>query len=221
MNQLNLTLGAETLPTEIQTAMIAGWAGRDKAAVEEHIVELEALGVPRPTSTPIYYRVSAARVTTAAEIESTAAASGEVEPVLLRTAAGLWVGVGSDHTDREVESYSVAVSKELCAKPIASRLWPYGAVDDHWDELILRSWILENGDEVLYQEGTLATLLPAEELMAGSNPPLEAGTIMFCGTLAAQGGIRPSRTFRYQLEDPVRGRSIDSRYSVRPLPLVS
>jgi hypothetical protein len=221
MRTLELSLGGEVAATEIHTAIVAGWAGRDKAAVEHHIVELEELGVPRPSRTPLFYRVSAARVTTDADVESTAAASGEVEAVLLRSVGRLWVGVGSDHTDREVEAYKVAVSKELCAKPIAAELWPYEEVEGHWDELVLRAWIVEDGAEVLYQEGTLASLLSAEDLMAASEPPLVDGTIMFCGTLAAQGGIRPSERFRYELEDPVRGRSIVASYAVRPLPMIA
>ena len=46
----------------VRTAVIAGWTGRDKEALEKHIKELEELGVPRPASTPIYYRVAAARL---------------------------------------------------------------------------------------------------------------------------------------------------------------
>lgn len=220
MIELNLTLGGEAVPTRIDTAIVAGWAGRDKAAVERHIVELEELGVPRPSATPLFYRVSAARVTVDAEVESTAAASGEVEAVLLRTGGKLWVGVGSDHTDREVEAYKVAVSKELCAKPIAAELWPYEEVVDRWDQLVLRAWIAEGGEEVLYQEGSLASLLSGEDLMAASEPPLADGSVMFCGTFEAKGGIRPSARFRYELEDPVRGRSIQAAYTVRVLPMV-
>ena len=52
---------------------------------------------------PVFYRVSASRLTTAEEIESTAASSGEVEAVLLNHEDQLWVGAGSDHTDREVD----------------------------------------------------------------------------------------------------------------------
>jgi uncharacterized protein DUF2848 len=217
---LDLTLDGEPAATEIRTAIIAGWAGRDAAAVERHIVELEELGVPRPSTTPLFYRVSAARVTTDPEIESTPAASGEVEAVLLRRAGRLWVGVGSDHTDREVEAYGVAVSKELCMKPIAAELWPYEEVEDHWDRLVLRSWIREGGAEVPYQEGSLASLLSAAELMAKAEPSLVDGSIMFCGTFEARGGIRPSDSFRFELEDPVRGRSIGAAYSVSSLPLV-
>ena len=45
-------------------------------------------------------------------------------------------------------------------------------------------------------------------------PPLKDGTLMFCGTLAALGGIRPSAEFRYRLGDPARGREIAGRYAV-------
>jgi hypothetical protein len=38
--------------------------GRDPAAVEKHIRELEALSVKRPASTPIFYRFAAARLIT-------------------------------------------------------------------------------------------------------------------------------------------------------------
>jgi hypothetical protein len=187
----------------------------------EHVAELEALGVPRPSQVPVFYRVGAARLTTEDEIESTAASSGEVEAVLLRHEDELWVGVGSDHTDREVEAYGVAVSKQLCDKPLAPELWRYAEVAPHWDRLTLRSWITEDGKEVEYQAGTLAELLPADELLEGSEPPLTNGTLMFCGTFPAQGGIRPAPAFRYEIEDPVVGRTIAGRYAIRTLPLVS
>src|ERR1700722_5986933 len=100
--------------------VIAGWTGRDKAAVEKHIRELEEIGIARPSSTPIYYRASASRLTTANRIEATgSASSGEVEFVLVQWEGQLWVGVGSDHTDREVEKYNITVSKQMCDKPIA------------------------------------------------------------------------------------------------------
>ena len=70
---LNLTLqsGPDAVRRDvaIENAVVAGWTGRDATAVEKHIRELEALGVKRPASTPIFYRVSAARLTTDAEIE--------------------------------------------------------------------------------------------------------------------------------------------------------
>jgi hypothetical protein len=221
MPELTLKLGGHATVTHLQTVIVAGWTGRDRHAVEEHIAELEALGVPRPSSAPLFYRVSATRVTTAPEIESTTASSGEVEPVLLQCDGRLWVGVGSDHTDREVEAYGVAVAKQLCDKPIADELWPYDEVAGHWDRLILRSWITEDGAEVPYQDGTLDALLAPDTLLRHAQPPLADGTLMFCGTFAVQGGIRPAHAFRYELADPERGRSITGGYAIRELPLIS
>ena len=155
---LSLTLQAKsnTRPSEvaIEQAVVAGWTGRDPAAVEKHIKELEALGVKRPATTPIFYRVSAARLTTDDMIEATGEGSGgEVEFVLLQHAGKLWVGTGSDHTDREVEKYGVTVSKQMCEKPIAPVFWAYDDVAPHWDRLILRAHVVEGGKRALYQEG--------------------------------------------------------------------
>jgi hypothetical protein len=40
----------------IDHAVIAGWTGRDAAAVEKHIKELEVLGVKPPATTPFLSR---------------------------------------------------------------------------------------------------------------------------------------------------------------------
>src|ERR1700682_120487 len=86
----------------IGQAVIAGWTGRDAEAVEKHIKELEALGVKRPATTPIFYRVGAAWLTFDPSIEVLGdKSSGEVEFVLLHSQGTLWVGTGSDHTDRD------------------------------------------------------------------------------------------------------------------------
>jgi hypothetical protein len=216
--------GATTSEVTITSAVIAGWTGRDPAAVMKHVKELEALGVKPPATTPIFYRVSATRITTAEIIEATgAASSGEVEYVLLQTGGKMWVGVGSDHTDREVETYGVTVSKQMCDKPIAAQFWPYDQVAPHWDKLMLRSFIPEKGQRVLYQEGAVAGMLPPMDLIGrytNGGKALAEGTIMFCGTFAAKGGIRPADRFDYELEDPVLGRKISAGYAIQTLPVL-
>src|SRR5258707_9112672 len=153
-----------TLP--INQAVIAGWTGRDPVARDKHIAELEAIGIVRPASTPIYYRVAARRLTTEDSIEvSGTESSGEVEFVLIGWQGRIFVGVGSDHTDRKVETYSVTVSKQMCDKPIAPVLWELEDVAGHWDKMILRSHALAGGTRVLYLEGTLDNLLPVEDLI--------------------------------------------------------
>jgi len=204
--------------------VIAGWAGRDRAAVDHHIEELAAIGVPRPSTVPLFYRVAAALLTQADTIECVGdGSSGEVEPMLFVHDGRLWLTVGSDHTDRSAETWSVALSKQACAKPVARHAWPLDSVRERLDTLRLRSWIEEDGREVVYQDGTLASLLPAPELLerylAGRAVP--DGLVMSCGTLGAIGGVRASTAFRMALEDPAGGRVITHAYRTRVLPVVA
>jgi hypothetical protein len=220
---LTLHSGSDARSSEIaiSEAVVAGWTGRDTAAVEKHIRELEALGVKRPATTPIFYRVAAARLTTADTIEAVGENSGgEVEFVLLQHAGRLWVGTGSDHTDREVEKYGVTVSKQMCDKPIAPTFWAFDDVAPHWDQLMLRAHIVESGRSVLYQEGAVTAMLDPRALIKrhAANGRLPEGTLMFGGTLAADGGVRPTNEFAFELQDPVLGRSITHAYRVRSLP---
>jgi Protein of unknown function (DUF2848) len=200
--------------------VLAGWTGRDRAALELHIDEMEKLGIRRPPSLPVFYRVSAARLTRADAIEVCGAdSSGEAEFVLIRANNGLWIGAGSDHTDRKVESYGITVSKQMYDKPMAAKVWEYGDVADHWDSLVLRSW----ADGKLYQEASVATMLAPAELIAGftgGEGALPEGTVMFSGTIATHGGLKPATHFRFELEDPVLGRSLQHEYRIRPLPVV-
>ncbi len=210
-----------TLP--IDQAVIAGWTGRDPVARDKHIAELEAIGIARPATTPIYYRVAARRLTTEDSIEvSGTESSGEVEFVLIGWQGRIFVGVGSDHTDRKVETYSVTVSKQMCDKPIAPVLWELEDVAAHWDQMILRSHAWIDGVRVLYQEGTLDSMLPVKELIQRGfgDGGLPDGCAMFGGTFAAIGGIRPASRFEFELEDPVLKRSLRHGYEVIALPVL-
>jgi hypothetical protein len=211
------------LTLAIDQAVIAGWTGRDPVARDKHIAELEAIGIARPASTPIYYRVAASRLTTADSIEvSGPDSSGEVEFVLIGWQGRVFVGTGSDHTDRKVETYSVTVSKQMCDKPIASVLWELEDVIDHWDQMILRSFAWIDGARVLYQEGTLDAMLSVTELIRGGfgGAALPDGCAMFGGTFAAKGGIRSASRFEFELEDPVLKRVIKHGYDVVTLPVL-
>jgi hypothetical protein len=212
-------------PYDIDDLVIAGWTGRDVAALEHHIEELKAIGVQPPSSVPLYYRASAALLTQADTIQVLGDdSSGEVEPVLIGTPERLWVTVGADHTDRKVETYGVAVSRQVCQKPVGRTAWRFEDIEPHWDRLILRSFVTEAGRKVLYQEGPLANIRPPRDLVAGwrnGDRRLPAGVAMFCGTMAAIGGIRPSPRFDMELDDPVLGRKIVHGYSVQSLAIVA
>jgi hypothetical protein len=214
---------ATPLTLAIDQAVIAGWTGRDPVARDKHIAELEAIGIARPATTPIYYRVAARRLTTADSIEvSGGDSSGEVEFVLIGWQGRIFVGLGSDHTDRKVETYSVTVSKQMCDKVMAPVLWELEEVIGHWDRMILRAFAWIGGARVLYQEGTLDSMLSVAELVRGTfgDKGLPDGCAMFGGTFAAKGGIRPASRFEYELEDPVLKRVIKHAYDVIELPVL-
>ena len=214
----------DQIGVEIDTLVIAGWAGRDQAAIEHHIEELAAIGVPRPSSVPVYYRVAAANLTQAPVLTVLGPdSSGEVEPVLVSLADGLWIGVGSDHTDRKAETVGIALSKQLCGKPVGLQLWRYEEVEPHWDELVLRAWAVIGDERVLYQEGPLTALRTPRDLLERSpgGHDLAPGTAMYCGTLGAIGGIRPATRFEMELTDPVLGRSLRHGYNINILPVIS
>jgi hypothetical protein len=206
---------------DIASLVIAGWTGRDKAAVEDHIAELAAIGVKRPRVVPCFYRLGVSLLTTAREMEVVGeGSSGEVEFVLISAPEALYVGVGSDHTDRKVETYGVTVSKQMCPKPVGGELWSFAEVEAHWDRIVLRSHVTRKGKRRLYQEGAVSGVLAPRELLArftGSSGILPTGTAMFCGTLAVRGEIAGGERFEIELHDPVRNRSLRHDYAIRAL----
>ena len=207
-----------------KTLIVAGWTGRDEKALHHHIEELAAIGVPRPSSVPVFYRISTANLTQAEHLEVLGPdTSGEAEPVVVAMKDGLWLGVGSDHTDRKAETMGIALSKQLCAKVVGKSLWRLDEVAGHWDKLILHAYATIDSRPVKYQEGSLSVMRNPSDLMsrAGGAKKFAAGTIMFCGTLPAIGGIRPATQFAATLEDPVLGRSITCSYQIDVLPVVS
>ncbi len=215
---------SDRIRIDIHSLIIAGWAGRDEAAIEHHIEELAAIGVPRPSTTPLYYRVAAQTLTQSDDLVVLGPdSSGEVEPVVVAMADGLWIGIGSDHTDRKAEAAGIALSKQLCGKPVGRDLWAYADVEGHWDQLILRSWATINGERVLYQDSPVSSLRTPRDLIRRHTglDTLPAGTLMFCGTPGAIGGIRPATRFEMELKDPVLNRSLTHGYDIPVLPVIS
>jgi len=215
---------------DINRGIIAGWTGRNADAVNHHIAELQEIGVPPPSTVPLFYRVSASLLTTQETIETVdGTSSGEAEPVLVDDGKRLYLGLGSDHTDRKLETHSVALSKQICAKPVAPVLWSFEEVEGHLDEIRIRSFVRDDASAewTPYQDGKLASIRPLGELVAASPAAsgtlrLNAVTAMMCGTFAVlSGGVRPSRFFRMEMVDERLGRTIEHCYEMTPLPVIS
>jgi hypothetical protein len=150
--------------------------------------------------------------------------SGEVEYVLLLHQGEVFVGVGSDHTDRALERDNLVKSKQVCANVLSREVWRYQDVRPHWDDLELRSWVWAKaeGPEVLYQEARLGAILSAEALMdlvrSRSRDWQDEGLVIFSGTIPLQGGQTIyGEAFRGELLDPRTGRRLSCAYRVERL----
>ena len=106
--------GERPLSFDARRLVCAGWVGRDAEALQAHIKELEEIGIPGPSRTPIHMNFSThlLAVTDAVDVIS-GESSGEVEYVVLQQGGQTYIGTGSDHTDRGFEKYSITASKHI------------------------------------------------------------------------------------------------------------
>ena len=196
-----------------------GFTARNTEQMKKNLKALENQGIKYPNSFPQVYPCQRYILSDEREIEVVSDKTcGEVEFLLLILKEGIFIGVGSDHADKEIEKISIIKSKQLCAKHYANAFWRYEDVKDHWDRLILRSYQRDSqGEYSLYQEGEVKNILTPESIMSflekeGILPDKEA--IIFSGSVAAIGGTVYGEKFRYELEDPVLQRKICSEYDV-------
>jgi hypothetical protein len=228
MNTLRLFTVEESGEKEIQfpvrRVVNAGYTGRNQEAVKRHIEELKKEGIPAPESTPTAYEVISKLVYLDDEIEVIGGrTSGEAEFVLLCSQNDVYVGVGSDHTDRELEVASIIKSKQICPNVMGDRVWRLSKVSSHWDEMILRSWVKDpNGQKTLYQESPLAAMMTPDDIMAFVRERVDdqrlEGLVIFSGTIP----LIPESTnfgdyFEAELTNPRTRQKLSCRYSVKRL----
>ena len=214
--------GGQPLPFTVRRIVCGGYSSRDRAEVERHIKELERLGIPRPQEIPIFFSVASYLATVGGVVEVQGPfTSGEVEFVLLFGPGGPWVTIGSDQTDRFFERHSVPASKQLCPKVIAPTIWPVPEVEDHWDELVLRSWVRSGRKRRLYQEAALAAMLTPGALLPGLRRHAGrelSGLVLFSGTVPTiDGELIYGDAYELELADPRLERKIRTQYTVHVL----
>jgi hypothetical protein len=213
--------GEQRLPIRIESVWNGGWAGRDRAKVQEHVDELAEHGIAGPSVVPIYFPLSNNLLTTSDVIQAVGSeSSGEVEYVLLFSNQGTLVGVASDHTDRALERHGIQEAKQMYPNVMAPAVWPYEELRDHWDDLRLRCWVTVDGQRRIYQDVTLAELLSADQWLEiiqreGINRP---GTAFLSGAPPTVGGLAFGRRYEIELKDPVLDRALGHGYDVQLLP---
>ena len=123
--------------------------------------------------------------------------------------------MGSDHTDRQIERTSIALSKQACAKVIGREAIRVDRVAN-WDAIELTSWVDDQKEP--YQVGFLAQILSLASLLGDlqkTGVSLQAGDVLFLGTVPVSGGeLRPADIFRAELRHPDEGWRVELQYAI-------
>tara|TARA_B100001971_G_C18174813_1_gene529307 strand:- start:83 stop:787 length:705 start_codon:yes stop_codon:yes gene_type:complete len=216
---------SKTIQFQVKRMINAGYVGRNRQAVTDHIEELRRQGVPPPPSVPMIFPVLCHNITTANKIEVVGRkTSGEVEFVLLLNSDNIFVGVGSDHTDRDIEKHSIIKSKQVCPNAISKQVWNYDDVKSSWDDLILQSKVkmTDGGEAILYQKAPTGSIISATELMdlvkSKMIDGMDDGLVLFSGTLPVlTDEIVYGSHFRCELIDLRLDRVLACEYKINTL----
>lgn len=194
-----------------------GSATRNPETARAHQEEVKHIGITIAFDVPAprIYPMSSQVISTADEVTvQTDRSSGEVE-IVLYMGDELYVGVGSDHTDRALEKVSIVWSKQACANVLAPVLWRFADIAAHWDECRMTSHV---GGQ-LYQDCSVAAFLRPEDMLrilserTVSLPKRDF--MVFCGTIASLDKTMGfGADWSFSMTDPVLKRNISHAYRV-------
>lgn len=208
--------GRHEMTVEPKNLVMVGFSGRDIEKAMEHVEELERLQVQCPAIIPALYSCDPALAVQADAITVHGKrTSGEAEYLILKHDGKYYIGLGSDHTDREIEMDDIAASKQACEKPCAGVLWDYYEIKDHLSELRLASTVVVGGAEMEYQDGVAGDILPPIALLNKVSKAVDLeDCLIFSGTVPLLRGYKYGERFSCRLVDDRLGREIDLSYAV-------
>lgn len=194
-----------------------GSATRDPQVAVAHQEEVAKSGihiafdVPAPRIYPIALQALTADEEVFVQSDRT---SGEVE-IVIHVGEEIHVGVGSDHTDRALETVSIPGSKQAVVNHYAPVFWPYEEIRDTWDDCVMKSWV----DGRLYQDVGVSAFLRPEDIIALLRERVtgvpERDFLIYCGTIVSvDKALGFGSEWRYRMEAPATGRAIEASYRV-------
>lgn len=200
-----------------------GFAGSDQSKIQDHIEELSELGVPVPKTTPTLYPIANYLLTTTDHIQvQHEKTSGEIEYVLIWLNNEMYITVGSDHTDRKLEGYSIPMAKQAYPNIISNQMWKFSDIQGHWDKIELECWVTTiDGEKQLYQKGTCSDLLaPIDWAEIFSKLEINnENNVFFSATInTVTKSLNYFTDYEISMHDPILNRTIKHRYSVDVLP---
>jgi hypothetical protein len=210
-----------TVTVEPTTVLNAGYAGRNQDEVAAHIAELAELGVPAPSVIPALYPVSPylAQQTEVVHTQH-GRTSGEAEWALVITDdEDVLLTVACDHTDRTLETHSVAWSKNAAPDVLGTKAWRLTDIADRIDEITLNAWV--GSDETLIQSGSLADLLGPDYWLGvlRKRGLFRPGTVLLSGTITMLPDVDQfADAWKVELSDPTTGFTSTCQYRTKPMP---
>jgi hypothetical protein len=221
--EIDLNVRGAVVTVAIDRVVNAGYSGRDRESVQEHVDELVKDGIEAPDQVPTTYRVppGVLRVDPGGIQVVGEDTSGEAEFALLVTGDETYVVAASDQTDRALERDDVRKSKAIAPNVLSRDAWRFSTVRDRWDDLELRAWNTADGERERYQDATLGTILEPENILDlvrdRYGGPLD-GTAILSGTVpVVSGDLQPGSRFEVELVDPDEERSLSVGYDVTPI----
>lgn len=194
-----------------------GSATVESASAVAHQQEVADVGVQIAFDVPAprVYPMTPSSVTTDEMVGSHhGRTSGEAEIVLLVDGDEMYVGIGSDHTDRELERTSIIWSKQYSPSVLGRRVWSWRYLERHWDDLVVESTV----DGVAYQSSKASVFLAPPAILdrlAERAVRLPSSYLVFCGTYTSiDNTIRFGRTWSATLRNTVDGSQLSLSYEV-------
>ena len=158
---------------------------------------------------------------------------GEAEVVAIRSGEEIFISVGSDQCDRELDPIFPDKPKQMCPHPLARDAWPYEEVRSHWDELRVYSHVVSGDHTVPLQDTDLTELVDLEYLLGMDEvKALADPMVLYCGCssfldsveltvdrlgLPEETGLGVGDGFLVGLHDPVNDRKIEHEFQAVPL----
>lgn len=219
---LPLTINNQNESVTISKVYCIGYTGRNKEKTMDHILELEKIGVAPPAEIPTLYPVRRNSLNQSKEIEVLGGeSSGEAEIVLVFGGSEdeAYITVGSDHTDRSLETTDINLSKQICDKPIAQKAWKLKDIVGHWDELILTSQVYVDGKWQEYQSAKINEIIPLNEIKDFLNKKhiTLKNCVVFSGTVPLLEGFKYGSGFKMAFVDKVLKDEIYTEYKITRL----
>lgn len=202
-----------------------GSAVKDPEFIRKHHAECGKKGIVLPNRgvLPRMYHLSDWNVTTNDEITVQGdETSGEAELVFIDAGGDILVGIGSDHTDRKLEKYSIQYGKQVCQNVLSPKVWPLKEIEDHLDKIIMECEIEKDGVHSLYQRVNIDVFIEPQKLvdLIYERTTLKpgCGMVLFSGTVpTVDNSLVFADKWTLRLTDTALNRTIEHTYKVTRL----